>query len=382
MTADRTTLRRFAQWLPLLAWVAICVAWWSPLGVVVGLAVCVVLGVVLQRLDLAGDAVGGARLRSQLPGRLAECPPTHDVLLESAEVGMGGPVYSVQMLRDGAIVEGVAILGSNEASCGWTSLPGSALRLATGSVDRNEGVIVYDEQHKMVHLLAVAPSVLAQELGARRQSDGDAAAALWLRSLPCRLIQLHPCRGLWLAEGHPALAAGVPKALRHVLPDARVLQAIPMLPEDLRLTAHPALFTRLCPYSLHFEGEATGRHVCDLETVITSPSGRCVVVAGSVMDADLRPHQSVWLVYWRERWQAIAGHAVGGRGKSTSMVWINVIEVSDDGTLHGEAHEDHWVADAIKRIPTPHTALELPVEWRQTGLALRVRDGRFTLRLP
>lgn len=346
------------------------------------MAACLVLGVVLQRLDLAGDAVGGARLRSQLPGRLAECPPTHDVLLESAEVGMGGPVYSVQMLRDGAIVEGVAILGSNEASCGWTSLPGSALRLATGSVDRNEGVIVYDEQHKMVHLLAVAPSVLAQELGARRQSDGDAAAALWLRSLPCRLIQLHPCRGLWLAEGHPALAAGVPKALRHVLPDARVLQAIPMLPEDLRLTAHPALFTRLCPYSLHFDGEATGRHVCDLETVITSPSGRCVVVAGSVMDADLRPRQSVWLVYWRERWQAIAGHAVGGRGKSTSMVWINVIEVSDDGTLHGEAHEDHWVADAIKRIPTPHTALELPVEWRQTGLALRVRDGRFTLRLP
>jgi len=64
------------------------------------------------------------------------------------------------------------------------------------------------------------------------------------------------------------------------------------------------------------------------------------------------------------------------------MAWINVIEVSDDGTLHGEAHEDHWVADAIKRIPTPHTALELPVEWRQTGLALRVRDGRFTLRLP
>lgn len=382
MALNRGILRRYIQWLPILVWAVICVAFWSPLAVIAGLAACLALGVVLQRLDLAGDAVGGARLRSQLPGRLAERPPNHDVLLESAEVGMGGPVYSVQMLRDGAIVEGVAILGSNEASCGWTSLPGSALRLATGSVDRNEGVIVYDEQHKMVHLLAVAPSVLAQELGACRQSDGDAAAALWLRSLPCRLIQLHPCRGLWLAEGHPALAAGVPKALRHVLPDARVLQAIPMLPEDLRLTAHPALFTRLCPYSLHFDGEATGRHVCDLETVITSPSGRCVVVAGSVMDADLRPHQSVWLVYWRERWQAIAGHAVGGRGKSTSMVWINVIEVSDDGTLHGEAHEDHWVADAIKRIPTPHTALELPVEWRQTGLALRVRDGRFTLRLP
>ena len=44
MSLDRTALRRYTQWLPFLALVAVCVAWWSPLGVIVGLAVCLALG--------------------------------------------------------------------------------------------------------------------------------------------------------------------------------------------------------------------------------------------------------------------------------------------------------------------------------------------------
>lgn len=72
----------------------------------------------------------------------------------------------------------------------------------------------------------------------------------------------------------------------------------------------------------------------------------------------------------------------GGFGKARSMAWINVIDADDDGTLQCEAYEERWESDAVHRNPTRHTALELPVEWRETGLALRARDGRFRLRLP
>lgn len=383
MIVDRITLRRYTQWLPFLTWVAICVAWWSPLGVVVGLAACLALGGVLQRFDLVGDAVGGAQLRSRATLPFATRPPTHDVLLDWGELGMGGPAYSTQMLRDGAIVEGVSTSGSHDASGEWQQLAGGALRVASGYSDRSEAVIVYDEADKRVmHLLTIVPSLFWQELHERRQLGGDAEAAAWLCDLPSRLTTLRPCRGLWLEQEHPAVDAGLPQALRHVLPDGRVLQAIPLLPDDLRLTAHPSLFTRVCPYALCLDGEASDRHACDLETVIASPSGRCVVVAGSVLDGDLRPIEGVWLVHWQGRWQAIGRRAMGGSGKTRSGAWIDVIAVGDDGTLCCEAYEEHWTFEAITRIPTPHTALALPVEWRETALAVRVRDGCFSLRLP
>jgi len=383
MIVDRITLRRYTQWLPFLAWVAICVAWWSPLGVVVGLAACLALGGVLQRFDLVGDAVGGAQLRSRATLPFATRPPTHDVLLDWGELGMGGPAYSTQMLRDGAIVEGVSTSGSHDASGEWQQLAGSVLRVASGYIDRSEAVIVYDEADKRVmHLLTIVPSLFWQELHERRQLGGDAEAAAWLRDLPSRLTTLRPCRGLWLEQEHPAVAAGSPQALRHVLPDGRVLQAIPLLPDDLRLTAHPSLFTRVCPYALCLDGEASDRHACDLDTVIASPSGRCVAVAGSVLDGDLRPIEGVWLVHWQGHWQAIGRRAMGGSGKTRSGAWIDVIAVGDDGTLRCEAYEEHWTFEAITRIPTPHTALALPVEWRETALAVRVRDGCFSLRLP
>lgn len=382
MALNRSTLRRYTQWLPILVWVVICVAWWSPLGVIVGLAACLALGGVLQRFDLIGDAVGGERLRSRSPGRFANRPPAHDVQLEWGELGMGGPVYSTQMLRDGAIVEDIAIAGGRDASCGWKDVPGSALRWTTGYVDRQEAVIVYDEDQKVVHVLAMPGWQFWQQLDAQRQSEGDAGAVSWLRSLHSSTSQLYPCRGLWLDQTHPALSAGVPKALRYVLPDARVLLAVPLLPEDLRLTAHPTLFARICPYSLRLDGEPSDRHACGLDTVITSPAGRCLVVAGNVLEEDLRPSGGVWLVHWQGRWQAIACHATGGSGKAQSMVWITVIEAGDDGTLRCEAHEERWEFDDITRCPTVHTSLALPVEWRDTPLALRVRNGRFSLRIP
>ena len=70
-------------------------------------------------MDLVGDAVGGALLRSRAKLPFAARPPTHDVLLDWGELGMGGPAYGTVMLRDGAIVEGVSTAGSHDASGEW-----------------------------------------------------------------------------------------------------------------------------------------------------------------------------------------------------------------------------------------------------------------------
>ena len=89
-------------------------------------------------------------------------------------------------------------------------LAGSALRVASGYSDRSEAVIVYDEADKrVIHLLAIVPSLFWQELHERRQLGGDAEAAMWLRDLPGRSTTLRHCRGLWLEQEHPALAAGL-----------------------------------------------------------------------------------------------------------------------------------------------------------------------------
>ncbi|MEL6078894.1 hypothetical protein AAGG41_22410, partial [Stenotrophomonas maltophilia] len=74
------------------------------------------LGGALQRIDLVVYAVGGSRLRSRSMKPFAERPPAHDVLLDWGELGMGGPAYSSQMLRDGAIFESVSTGGSRDAS--------------------------------------------------------------------------------------------------------------------------------------------------------------------------------------------------------------------------------------------------------------------------
>ena len=383
MAIDHSTLRRYTQWLPILVLVAVCVAWWSPLGVVAALAACLALGGVLQHFDLVGDAVGGALLRSRTLQPFAGSPPAHDVLLDWGELGMGGPTFSTQMLRDGAIVEGISTQGNHDASGEWLDLAGTPLRLAAGWIDRVEAVIAYDERHKRVlHLSSCLPSQFWQELGERRQQESDVDAAAWVRGLPGTGTSLQPYRGLWLAEGDPVLAAPPPRQLRHVLPDGRMLQADLLLPDDLRLTAHPALFIHVHPRALQLDGIESGRHVCGLDTVIASPSGHCLVVAGSVLGEDLRPRDGVWLVHHRGRWQAIARYAWGGMGKDRRTAWVDVRAAGDDGTLQCEAYEESWDGEGLHRRPAPHASLALPVEWRETALPVRAHEGRFQVRLP
>ncbi len=384
MPPDRTALRRYTRWLPSVVLVAVCIAWWSPLGVIAALAASVATHSLLTRFDLAGDVlpVGGPTLRSAPLSPFAHQPPAGDVTLGWAELGMGGPAYCTQMLRDGAIVDDIACDGGTAQTGTWTDLAGTSLRLASGYVDRSDGVLGYDEQRKVLLHFNAVPYVFWQMLGERRQADGDAAAAAWVSRQPHVATALRAYHGLWLAPDDPALASPMQAQLRHRLPDGRELNARLLLPDDLRLTAHPDLFTRTQPYALALDGTDSGRHVCDLDTVIASPGGHCIVVAGVCLDATHRPVEGVWLVYWRGHWQAVCRHVFAGEGGQRRSASLDVLAASDDGRLELQGYREWADAEGWHREPLVDVALDLRVEWRQTAVSVGGRGQRARLALP
>jgi hypothetical protein len=384
MPPDRTALRRYTRWLPSVVLVAVCIAWWSPLGVIAALAATVATHSLLTRFDLAGDVlpVGGAALRSVPLSPFARQPPAGDVTLGWAELGMGGPVYCTQMLRDGAIVDDIACDGGTAHTGTWTDLAGTSLRLAPGYVDRSEVLVGYDEQRKVVLHFNAVPHVFWQMLGERRQADGDAAAAAWVSRQPHVATALRAYHGLWLAPDDPVLASPMQAQLRRRLPDGRELSACLLLPDDLRLTAHPDLFTHTQPYALALDGMDSGRHVCDLHTVIASPGGHCIVVAGVCLDATHRPVEGVWLVYWRGHWQAVCRHVFAGEGEQRRSASLDVLAASDDGRLELRACREWADAEGWHREPLVDVALDLMVEWRQTAVSVGGRGQRARLALP
>lgn len=384
MPPDRTALRRYTRWLPSVVLVAVCIAWWSPLGVIAALAATIAVQSLLQRFDLTGEVLqaGGANLHSRPLSPFARTPPIGDITLGWGELGMGGPAYCTQMLRDGAIVGGIACEGGNAQRGTWTDLVGTPLRLASAYVDRSDVVVGYDEQRKrLLHFNAI-PHVFWQMLRERRQAEGDAGAAAWVLRQPHVATALCAYYGLWLAPTDPALASPMQAQLRHLLPDDRQLSARLLLPDDLRLTAHPELFTSTRPYALTLDGVESGRHVCDLDTVIASPGGTCIVVAGSCLDSTHRPVEGVWLVYWRGRWQALNRHVFAGEGKQRRSAALDVLAADDDGRLDLQAYTAWLDADGWHREPLADVPLELRVEWRQTAVTLGSRAGRARLAMP
>jgi len=382
--ADRTALRRYTRWLPSGVLVAVCIAWWSPLGVIAALAATVAVQRLLERFDLAGDVlpVGGATLHSTPLSPFARQPPTGDVTLGWGELGMGGPAYCTQMLRDGAIVDDIACDGGTAQTGAWTDLAGTSLRLASGYVDRSDGVLGYDEQRKVLLHFNAVPHVFWQGLGERRQADGDAGAAAWVLRQPHVATALRAYHGLWLAPDDPALASPMQTQLRHRLADGRELSARLLLPDDLRLTAHPDLFTHTQPYALALDGVDSGRHVCDLDTVIASPGGHCIVVAGVCLDAAHRPVEGVWLVHWRGRWQAVRRHVFAGQGKQRRSAWLEVLAAGDDGRLELQAYQEWGDADGWHREPLMEVPLDVVVEWRQVAVSVGGSGQCARLALP
>ncbi|MDY0954658.1 hypothetical protein SOM22_08720 [Stenotrophomonas rhizophila] len=382
--ADRTALRRYTRWLPSLVLLVVCIAWWSPLGVIAALAAAVAVQSLLGRFDLVGDVlpVGGAKLQSAPLSPFARQPPIGDVTLGWAELGMGGPAYCTQMLRDGAIVGDIACDGGTAQRGTWTDLAGTSLRLASGYVDRSDGVLGYDEQRKVLLHFNVVPHVFWQTLGEHRQADGAVAAAAWVSRQPHVATALRGYHGLWLAPDDPALARPMQAQLCHRLPDGRKLSARLLLPDDLRLTAHPDLFTHTRPYALTLDGVDSGRHVCDLETVIASPGGHCIVVAGACLDATHRPVEGVWLVYWRGHWQAVCRHVFAGEGKQRRSASLEVLAAGDDGRLELQAYSEWADAAGWHREPLADVPLELVVEWRQTAMSVGGSGQRARLALP
>lgn len=385
---DRTALRRYTRWLPMVVLVIICIVWWSPLGVIAAVAAAIAVVSVLQRLDLSGDVVpvGGSRLRSQRLYPFATRVPQGDTLLHMSELGMGGPTLSTQMLRDGAIVDGIACSGCAAARADWRDLAGTSLRVANAYVDRSEAVVAYDEQaHVVMEVTGIAPHVFWQGLEERRRQHGDAAAAAWVRTLVTRCSALRPFHGLWLDPDQHARTPPLVRLQRRVLDDGRVLSAQLLLPDDLRCTAMPHLFAHAHPCALSLDGEDTDRHVYSLDEVIVSPGGGCVVVAGVRLGEHHQPMGRLWLAHFQGGWQALSAEAfVGSDGKQRRSVALQVVAADDDGRLALQVCERGGLGhDGVPRSAGDDDGyVALAVEWRQTVLSTRHSDGRLTVRLP
>ncbi|WMJ70298.1 hypothetical protein [Stenotrophomonas sp. 24(2023)] len=378
---DRIAASRLIPWLPLLCWVLIGVAWPTPWGVLAGLLAAILAQALLQRHGLIAAAAmrahqpvpGGQALRSHPAPRFQLRGEAGDQVVQQCEIGMGGPVLAVYVLRDGALIEDV--------DGGWHDLPDGSRRLA--HVYRGQGshaVALYDER---LHQLSLwdDPDSGALWRCVRRQLDEGRAIAAVLPSPPVACLRFVAFRGLWLPPTHRWGQQPLLPLLRHRLADGRELSAPLLLPDDLRPLREPERYALCPPRRLCLQGQDSGHYVSDLEAVVESPTAACVVVGGLQMDAAFRSCQGLWLAHHRQAWWALADTCSNGQtGADHRYYGVKVVSVSDDGLLQLRVMEPAFALEWEQRRPVTGRVY-LAVEWQPVGLALDVVDGRAVLRV-
>jgi hypothetical protein len=318
---------------------------------------------------------GGASLRSARVFDRRDAAPARDIVLSWSELGMGGPEYYTQMLRDGALVWSV--------SAGWCDVGAAGMRVGlVYDGYKTERLAVYDERRKRL--------VLVQERAAREAynrlcADSPDAAQRMLEAMLAggAATQYHAFRGLWLPEGHAALNEALGDWLYHTLPSGHSLSARLLLPHDLRLAMNPERLARSFPYELLFDGVPAPRHVHDLDDVWESAGGRCLAVRGCRLDSAMLPDMGLWHVRHAGQWVSLMD-AVRVPDASGFHVHhdTRLFSVSDDGELMFEAYASTHTRRGVARALLAASQVELTVGWSAAPLHVAVRDGRFTVRVP
>lgn len=393
MASARYIWGRISEWIPVVVLVALCIAWFSPLGVLAAFAVTMVIGAIQEfvRRLVVGRAsgewsggwpddeqpIGGARLRStlrELP--LLDYVPAVDQILHAAEIGMGGPVIAEYLLRDGAIIDGISVGPGwhQDGANNWRDISGSSLRAASG----HHGALVYDEQRRTLLRLAAGPRWEFWPEFHRRERAGEAMAD-WLLDFPSQATQYRQFHGLWLPPDHSAFSKPMLSWLHHQLPNGRTLTARSLLPDDLRLTNSPAWYLYGGPFALYADGIDTQRHVCGLDDVAVSPEGDFLVVESGVCLMEGESERDVWLVQNGCCWQAIKALGWVCIGRRRESVQFRLVSISDDGVLVMETIGG-WMSDEQRVIES--STVRLAVEWQESELTLPAHKGRFSIQIP
>jgi hypothetical protein len=377
MRQFRERLRALTQWLPFAVLVFTCVVEFSPLGVLAALGFAIITWSILNRFGLASPvpASGGATLLSARVFDRRNSAPAGDTVLSSSELGMGGPEYSTQMLRDGALVWSI--------SAGWCDVGEAGLRVGlVYDGYKTERLAVYDERRKRLLLLRERA---ARDAWNRLCADSRDAAQRRLDSMLAdgAATQYHGFRGLWLPEGHPGLSEELGDWLYHTLPSGHSLSARLLLPHDLRLAVNPERLAGSFPYELLLDGVPTPRHARELDDVWESAGGRCLAVRGCRLNSAMLPDMGLWHVRHAGQWVSLmdAVRIPDERGVHVHYD-TRLFSVSDDGELVFEAYASTYTPRGVERVLLAAAQVELVVEWSEPPLRLPVRDGRFTVRVP
>lgn len=317
---------------------------------------------------------GGQRLRSHPSPNFGEQPCEGDVVLSEAEIGMGGPIYSVQMLRDGAIIQ------SNDRA--WRDIAGSSLRLGRLYIGQGTHVVaLYDEAGKTLSSWHDTDfGGLSRRLNQILDSGGDIHPVL--RCPPLSTVAFKPFRGLWLPPEHYPPHGLPAERLQRRLAGGRELSARLLAPADLRTHSDPERFIYSQPYALALDGIESGRHVSTLDEVHESPDGRWLVVGGVRVAAWGCINAHLWLVHHQGQWMALEQSAAAGRARTYRHYQTRVLGISDSGTLTLQLIARRYASDQ-DADPIPDTLeLEVVVEWLDTDLLVRARKGQFCVQTP
>lgn len=295
-----------------------------------------------------------------------------DRIIQENEIGMGGPLAAIVLLRDGAIFNSVA----SEIR----DLDQGRLRIALKYENGGKALLVYDRDQRCLYTLDRVHNGMTAEAWFTRMATNPAEAAKAVRAAfqhAESVVMLHNVLGLMVEE---AIAAP-PMHLERRLRNDSLLEAHSLLPPDLRGAADPLRMLNLAPYRITMDGQETGLHGHGLDTLIESPGGACLIVGGRILNRIYGPE--CWHIWHRNRWYAVLAEATFvGKERNSNYDRIPTA-VSDDGVVEFRLQAGSAIYDLAPRSndPPPRT-VELRVSWQSGDLELHADHNIIALCLP
>lgn len=253
------------------------------------------------------------------------------VVMQSSEIGMGGPTVEEWLLDDGALI--------GEVCDGWrtsddlrymAAMTDARHRRSFVVYDRHEHVCYhYDGEHADQIFNRLYSSVIDASFLASKKRKSSILDEVLLKARKERLVA---CRGLWLPE---AKADSIPCDLITLdLAPGVTLSATWYAPDDLRTLSNPFGPIEHPLHRLSLNGEPTGLWCRELHGLATA-DGHSLMVKGVIIDKQMSHIGGRWYL-WRSDggWLAIDGRICAGDGTVLADL-DTIIELTDTVACFG-----------------------------------------------